>query len=166
MSSYAPLFAHVEGWQWRPDLIWYDNLRSFRSCSWYVQRLYTKYKGTNVLSLTDMAGVNITGAPDQNGLFASSVYDADNGRIYIKVINVSDSSQPVAVHFEGLKKKDSITGVEAVSFHSDDMDAENSLDDPFRIIPQTLPLDFSGDVLEVDVAPRTFMVYVLQKNRK
>ena len=26
MATYAPLFAHVEGWQWRPDLFWYDNL--------------------------------------------------------------------------------------------------------------------------------------------
>jgi alpha-L-arabinofuranosidase len=25
-ATYAPLFAHVEGWQWRPDLIWFDNL--------------------------------------------------------------------------------------------------------------------------------------------
>ena len=25
MASYAPLFAHVEGWQWTPDLIWFDN---------------------------------------------------------------------------------------------------------------------------------------------
>ena len=32
MATYAPLFAHVEGWQWRPDAIWFDNLpaRSFR----------------------------------------------------------------------------------------------------------------------------------------
>ena len=166
MSSYAPLFAHIEGWQWRPDLIWYDNLRSFRSCSWYVQRLYTKYKGTNVLALTDMNGVNVTGAPDQNGLFASSVYDAENDRIYIKVINVSDREQPVTVRLDGLRKKEYITGVEAVSFHSDDPDAENTLDQPLAIVPETLPLDFSSNVLDVTVSPETFMVYVLQVNRK
>ena len=166
MSSYAPLFAHIEGWQWRPDLIWYDNLRSFRSCSWYVQRLYTKYKGTNVLALTDMNGVNVTGAPDQNGLFASSVYDAENDRIYIKVINVSDREQPVTVRLDGLRKKEYITGVEAVSFHSDDPDAENTLDQPLAIVPETLPLDFSSNVLDVTISPETFMVYVLQVNRK
>ena len=70
MATYAPLFAHVEGWQWRPDLIWYDNLRSMRTCSWYVQNLYTTYKGTNVLSLT-MDGRNVTGADGQHALFAS-----------------------------------------------------------------------------------------------
>lgn len=37
MATYAPLFAHVEGWQWRPDLIWFDNLNSVRTCSYYVR---------------------------------------------------------------------------------------------------------------------------------
>ena len=51
MATYAPLFAHVEGWQWRPDMIWFDNLNSVRTVSYYVQQLYGHHKGTNVLSL-------------------------------------------------------------------------------------------------------------------
>ncbi len=160
MSSYAPLFAHIEGWQWRPDLIWFDNLRSFRSCSWYVQKLYMQYRGTNVLNLTDMQGANVTGS---DGISASSVYDVENGRIYIKVINVSDKAREVKVNFEGLRKKEVLSGVEAVSFHSDDPDAENTLDDPYKIVPETSPLDFTGKVLEVTVAPKTFMIYVIKK---
>ena len=160
MSSYAPLFAHVEGWQWRPDMIWFDNLRSFRSCSWYVQKLYMQYCGTNVLKLTDMEGANVTG---EDGIFASSVYDEDNGCIYIKVINVSDRPREVKVNFEGLRKKDILTGVEAVSFHCDDPDAENTLDEPYKIVPQTTSLDFEGKTLETTAAPKTFMVYVIRK---
>ena len=159
MSSYAPLFAHIEGWQWRPDLIWFDNLRSFRSCSWHVQKLYTQYSGTNVLKLTDMEGINVTGA---DGVFASSVYDADNGNIYIKVINVSDTARDVKINFEGLRKKDVLSGVEAVSFHCDDPDAENTLDEPDKIVPQTASLDFTGKALETVVAPKTFMIYVIK----
>lgn len=160
MSSYAPLFAHVEGWQWRPDLIWFDNLRSFRSCSWYVQKLYMQYAGTNVLKLTDMEGTNVTGA---EGIYASSVYDAENDRIYIKVSNVSDNAREVRINFEGLRKKEVLSGVEAVSFHSDDPDAENTLDEPYKIVPETSSLDFTGKALEVTVAPKTFMVYVIKK---
>ena len=163
MATYAPLFAHIEGWQWRPDMIWFDNLRSFRSCSWYVQKMYSQYKGTNVLTLTDMNGVNITGAEGQNGLFASSVLDASNGQIYVKVINTSDSAQPVRINFDGLKKGQTLKGVEAVSYHSDDLDADNTLDQPEKIVPVSAPLDFDGKVFEVSVAPKTFMVYVLQK---
>ena len=163
MATYAPLFAHVEGWQWRPDMIWFDNLRSFRSCSWYVQKMYSQYKGTNVLSLTDMNGVNITGAEGQNGLFASSVLDAANGQVYVKIINTSSVAQPVKISFDGLKKGQTLKGVEAVSYHSDDLDADNTLDQPEKIVPVSVPLEFDGKTLEVTVAPKTFMVYVLQK---
>lgn len=163
MATYAPLFAHIEGWQWRPDLIWFDNLRSFRSCSWYVQKLYSRYKGTDVLRLTDMEGKNITGAEGQNGLFASSVYDSANDCIYVKVINVSDEPRPVRISFEGLGRRHLLKGVEAVSYHSDDLDADNTLDQPERIVPESAPLDFEGKVLETTVAPKTFMVYVIQK---
>jgi alpha-L-arabinofuranosidase len=110
-----------------------------------------------------MAGANITGAEGQNGLFASSVYDAEKDRIYVKVINVSDEEQPVSINFEGLGKKQVLKGVEAVTFHSDDMDAENTLDNPYRIVPKTSSLDFEGRTLEVTVAPKTFMVYVIGK---
>ena len=40
MASYAPLFAHAEGWQWTPDLIWFDNLRSYGTPNYYVQKLF------------------------------------------------------------------------------------------------------------------------------
>ena len=60
-------------------------------------------------------------------------------------------------------RKDVLRGVSAVSYHSDDPDADNTLDQPEKVVPQTLPLDFEGKVLETDVAPKTFMVYVLQK---
>ena len=162
MATYAPLFAHVEGWQWRPDLIWFDNLRSFRSCSWYVQKLYSMYKGTNVLKLTDLNGVNLTGAEGQDGLFASAVYDSVCGRVYVKVVNVSDSPQAVSIRFDGLKKKAVLKGVEAVSFHSDDPDGENSLDEPMKIVPASEPLDFEGRVLETVVGVRTFVVLVVE----
>ena len=74
MATYAPLFAHVEGWQWRPDMIWFDNLNSVRTVSYYVQQLFATHKGTNVLSLT-MNKKPVTGAEGQNGLFASAVCD-------------------------------------------------------------------------------------------
>ena len=163
MATYAPLFAHVEGWQWRPDLIWFDNLRSMRSCSYYVQQLYTTYKGTNVLELKAEDGRNVTGADGQNGLFASSVLDAGNGRIYVKIANVSDSVQPVRIDFDGLRRKEVMKGVGIVTYHSDDPDADNTLDEPEKIVPKTAALDFEGRSLSTEISPKTFAVYVLEK---
>ena len=80
MATYAPLFAHVEGWQWRPDMIWFDNLNSVCTVSDYVQQLFATHKGTNVLSLT-MNKKPVTGAEGQNGLFASAVCDKNKNEI-------------------------------------------------------------------------------------
>jgi len=41
MASYAPLFAHVDAWQWTPNLIWFDNLASFGTPSYYAQQLFS-----------------------------------------------------------------------------------------------------------------------------
>jgi alpha-L-arabinofuranosidase len=49
MASYAPLFAHVDGWQWTPDLIWADNLRVLRTPNYQVQQLYMHHRGDVVL---------------------------------------------------------------------------------------------------------------------
>lgn len=40
MSSYAPLFARQGSVQWAPDLIWFDNHRSYGTPSYYVQAMY------------------------------------------------------------------------------------------------------------------------------
>ncbi len=52
MSSYAPLFAHVDGWQWRPDLIWFDNLSAFPTPDYHVQRLFSVNRGDVALPVT------------------------------------------------------------------------------------------------------------------
>jgi alpha-L-arabinofuranosidase len=49
MSSYAPLFGHEEAWQWRPNLIWFDNLSSYATPNYYVQQLFSKNRGDQVL---------------------------------------------------------------------------------------------------------------------
>ncbi len=100
MATYAPLFAHVDGWQWRPDMIWYDNLRSFRSCSYYVQQLFSLNKGSNVLSLT-WDGKPVEGLDNQLGLFASAVYEKSDNSIIVKVVNTSDKSQALNINLNG-----------------------------------------------------------------
>ena len=132
MATYAPLFAHVEGWQWRPDLIWYDNLNSFRTASWHVQQLYSAYKGQNVLKTT-MDGASVSGAEGQEGLFASSVIDG--GKVYVKVVNTTDGPRTVTLNFTGLKKSGNITPAERVRFTTDRLYEDNALDAPDRIAP-------------------------------
>ena len=158
MATYAPLFAHVEGWQWRPDLIWYDNLRSMRTCSWHVQQLYGQYKGSNALTLK-MDGRNVTGAEGQNGLFASAVKDGD--KLYVKVINTTDKEQPVVLNFTGLKKKQELKGIECIKLTSGNLYEDNDLDNPDKFAPVTVPFEASGNAIPATVEPYCFSIFVL-----
>ena len=160
MATYAPLFAHVRGWQWRPDLIWFDNLRSVRSCSWYVQQLYSLYKGSNVLSLT-WDGKPVTGAEGQQGLFASAVQDGS--LIYVKVANTSSSPQSLEFSFDGLKKAEVVKAVSRVVYTSPDPDADNTLDDPQAIIPRTRIFQGEGKAVTASIDPMSFNIFVFER---
>ncbi|MCR5312327.1 MAG: carbohydrate binding domain-containing protein, partial [Bacteroidaceae bacterium] len=160
MATYAPLFAHVEGWQWRPDAIWFDNLRSFNSCSYYVQQLYSLNKGTNMISLT-MNGKPVAGNSDQDGLFASAVYDKNTSEIIIKVVNVGDKAQDVTFNLKGMKKGSH--AAELITLHSDNLTAENTLEAPKSIIPQSSSLTIDAPSCGISVPARTFQIYKIKK---
>jgi len=162
MATYAPLFAHVEGWQWRPDMIWFDNLNSVRTTSYYVQQLYAQNKGTNVLPLT-MNKKNVMGAEGQNGLFASAVYDKDKNELIVKVANTSATIQPISLNFEGLKKQDVLSDGRCIKLRSIDLDKDNTLEQPFAIVPQETPVSIEGNVFTTELEPTTFAVYKFTK---
>ena len=159
MATPAPLFAHVEGWQWRPDQIWYDNTRCVRTTSYFVQQLYAMNKGTNVLKLT-MNNKAIAGNGDQDGLFASAVYDAADGTYVVKVVNTSDKEQDFSLQFKGLAKKKTVSSYKVTSLHADKDEAENTLDRPDRVLPKTIDGNKVGDSkVSLKLAPKTFYVY-------
>ena len=163
MATYAPLFAHVDGWQWRPDAIWFDNLRSFKSVSYYVQQLFAMNKGTNVLSLT-MQKQPVAGQPGQDGLFASSVFDGTTGEVIVKVVNTSDATQVISLNLLGVK---TATEAQTITLHSDNMDGENTLDRPDLIIPVQGSVAVTpgkkSATLNDELGPKTFRIYKVKK---
>ncbi|HYG21748.1 MAG TPA: alpha-L-arabinofuranosidase C-terminal domain-containing protein [Verrucomicrobiae bacterium] len=62
MSSYAPLFGHVDAWQWTPNLIWADNLRVQPTPNYYVQQLFSVNRGEMVLPVK-LVGVDVNSNP-------------------------------------------------------------------------------------------------------
>lgn len=158
MATYAPLFAHVDGWQWRPDMIWFDNLRSVKTVSYYVQQLYAQNKGTNVLPLT-MNGKPVTGADDQKGLFASAAWDEADKEIIVKIVNTSDESQPVKLNLNGLKKKETLNNGKLITLKSRDLEAENTLDNPNLIVPEESRISINGNILESHIDAHSFYIY-------
>ena len=162
MATYAPLFAHVDGWQWRPDMIWYDNTRMFKTVSYYVQQMYTCNKGTNVLPLT-MNGKAVAGQEGQDGLFASAVVDKQKGEVIVKVANTSDKTQEVTLNLNGLKGSRSAS---LTTLQCDNMDAENTLDNPNKIRPvettATCESKKNATVLSDKLPAKSFRMYKIK----
>lgn len=165
MATYAPLFAHVEGWQWRPDMIWFDNLKSVRSVSYYVQQLYAHNKGTNVVPLT-MNNKPVTGAEGQKGLFARAVWDKDSQSYIVKVVNTSDEAQPLSLTFAGMKKKEVLSKGVCIKLQSTDPDKDNTLDNPQAIVPVQTEVSAMGNAFDTQIEPKTFAVYKFVKTTK
>ena len=161
MTAYAPLFAHIEGWQWRPDLIWFDNLRMMRSSSYYVQQLYATNKGTHVLPLT-MNKKPVTGAEEQHGLFASAVWDADKQTIIVKVANTSDRAQSLTLNFAGMKKNVQLVDGKCITLHGED-DSENTLDNPMLIMPNEQPIVAEGQAYSAELGAQTVAIYSVRQ---
>ena len=159
MATYAPLFAHVDGWQWRPDMIWYDNLHSFRTCSWHVQSLYANNKGDNVLSLT-MNKKPVAGNDDQDGLFASAVYEKATNTVIVKVVNVGDKAQDVTLNLQGMKGSHEAT---RTVFTSPDLTAENSIEKPDLIKPTTASETVTAPNYSTTIPAKTFVMLRIKK---
>ena len=154
-ATYAPLFAHVDGWQWKPDLIWFDNLNSVRSANWYVQMLYGTHKGTNMLKVTEN-GANVEGS---NGLYASAVYDKIKKQYIVKVGNSAANAQQVTINLNGVKnvRKAQQTILKAAALTD-----ENTIDHPDRIVPTTTDITATGNTFTVSLPASSFSVFVFE----
>ncbi len=152
MATYAPLFAHVEGWQWRPDLIWMDNLTTVRTPNYYVQQLYGQNPGTHVLSLLE-GKKPVTG---QDGLCASAVYDKNTNGYIVKMTNTSTEPKEVAITFKGIK---SLGNGKVTTLHADRMDAANTIEKKNNVVPKTADVQADGNVLRTTIPAKTFAVY-------
>ena len=163
MSSPAPLFAHVDGWQWRPDQIWYDQTQMFKTVSYYVQQMYATNKGTHVLQLT-MDKKPVANQEGQNGLFASAAFDKDANEVIIKVVNTSKTEQPITLNLNGMSGQNT---AQTLTLSHKGMDDENSIQHPELITPKKGTVAVDGDKKKSFISDQlpamSFRIYRIKK---
>ena len=152
MSSYAPLFGHVDAWQWTPNMIWFDNLRSYGTPNYYVQKMFSINKGTRLLPiLIDGSSKN-----GQSDLYATASVSEDNGDVIVKLINTSSATEAAHINLAGAKAISKMG--KAIVLQTDDLKAENSLDQPTRVTPVEKSLQIPGNEFSYSLLPRSFTV--------
>jgi alpha-L-arabinofuranosidase len=115
-----------EGWQWTPDLIWFDNLRSFGTPNYYVQKLFSTQVETAILPVKIEQGAG-------KALFGGATRDEASGDVIIKLVNTQSAAVKADVNLAGMIGG-AYTGLAAV-LSSDDLKAVNSLDEPTKAAP-------------------------------
>ena len=156
MATYAPLFSHVDGWQWRPDMIWYDNLRVAKSASYHVQALYAQNKGTNVLPVKNSNFPK----KGEDGVLASAVWDKDKQEYIVKVVNTCNEPKNVRIVMNGPK---SFSEGSVIRLILDKYDLENTVDNPNAIEPIESKMESVGNSIQVQLPAKSFYVYKLKK---
>jgi alpha-N-arabinofuranosidase len=99
MTSYAPLFAHADGWQWTPDLIWFNNLQSYATPNYYVQKLFSNNKGSDLLRMYH----NKKSVSGQDKLYATAVKDSKNDEVIIKIVNTDSKEKTIEINPRNIK---------------------------------------------------------------
>jgi alpha-N-arabinofuranosidase len=135
LASYAPLFAHADAWQWTPDLIWVNNLTVVATPNYYVQQLFSRNRGDQVLP----ARINLSAEPASGPankspeLFASATRENAAGEIILKVVNAANSARDAEIRLEGVSSVGSRARV--VVLTSASATAVNSFDQPNNVAP-------------------------------
>jgi alpha-L-arabinofuranosidase len=79
LASYAPLLANKDYVQWQPDMIWFDNAKSWGSANYETQKLFMNNVGDEVVpstaSTTPTTSGPITGAVGLSTWATSAAYD-------------------------------------------------------------------------------------------
>jgi len=152
MASYAPLFAHVDGWQWTPDMIWVDNLNTYGTPNYYVQKMFSLNKGTNVVPMLN----NNHPLSGQDSLYASAAIDRNTNELIMKIVNASGKSQSRDIQVEGIKSLN--PNATLTILKSDKLDEVNSIAHPANVKPTEQNIKLKGKKITLALAPYSFTI--------
>lgn len=147
MASYAPLFAHVDAWQWTPDAIWFDNLRSYGTPNYYVQKVFANNVGSRIVPSMPQA---------ENDLYTSASIDDKTHELIVKVVNASPKERSTELRLGEVK-----VGKEAkvTTLASADLTAENNFDHPTNVSPKDSTIAVESSTIPVTLEANSVTVY-------
>jgi alpha-N-arabinofuranosidase len=147
MASYAPLLAHADAWQWKPDAIWFDNLRSFGTPNYYVQKVFANNVGTRIVPVTPQA---------EGGLYTSASLDERTHELIVKAINYSPNARTAEIRLNSMTPAGT---AKVITLQGADLTAENSFDHPTAVAPVSSTLEVKSGIIPVQLRPYSVTVY-------
>lgn len=155
LTSYAPLMAHADAYQWAPDMIWFNNLESYGTPNYYVQKLFATNPGTHVLKVTK----NDTPLTGQDNLYLSAVKDAHSKELIFKAVNTGNTSQTITINVEGgkLNRKGTV-----LTLQDDGLETFNTFEAPEKISPVSSEIKINRNQVKVELPSQSLSVIKLK----
>lgn len=147
LVSYAPLFLNVKDARWVPDLIHFDNHRSFGTPSYYAQMLFMHHRPDVTLP---------TSVEAAEQLYALAGKDRQRGEVILKIVNLGDE-RVVRIALNGATEVGE-TGTEIVLTSASDLD-QNTFETPRKVAPVTREIQLEGPAFSSRVAARSMTVF-------
>jgi len=160
MCSYAPLFSHIDAWQWRPDLIWFDNLNTVATPNYYIQKLFSTNKGTDVVKILE----DDKAIAGKDSLYASAVIDKQKNELIIKMVNNSPASQIIELNLTGIK----LAKVDATlqTLATNDLNSYNKLSELEKLKPGEKKIPIKVNKFNQTLLPYSLTVLKIPFNTK
>jgi len=131
-------------------MIWFDNLRSYGTPNYYVQKMFSANRGTRQLPLL-LDGSTKNG---QQELYTSASLAEGTGEVIVKVVNTSSAAKEVRIILAGAG---GVRNATAFVLQNDDLKAENSLDQPTKLSPVAQQVPASSE-FSYKFLPHSFTV--------
>lgn len=146
MTCYAPLLARVGGFQWYPDMIWFDEKSVYRTPNYHVQQMYAQHRGDYLAEYTHQ---------DDAGLYTTASWRED-GTIILKVVNPGDASVAGSITFPGDRAQVRSTVL------TGKLEDVNTLSEPDKVHPVTGACSAANGAFDWDFQPRSVTMLMIQ----
>lgn len=159
MVSYAPLFVNENDRKWNPDAIVFNSNQVYGISSYWVQTFFKESSGALLLDSSLQAH-------SEAHIYASTIswMEPKEKRTYItiKVVNYESTTVKVTISLKGVDLKSLQLSKQTV-LTTDDLEAENTFENPNKLVPQTSSVkgEIKGNEIEVEVQPYSFTAFDL-----
>jgi alpha-L-arabinofuranosidase len=133
-------------------MIWVDNLRIYGTPNYYVQKLFSVNKGTNVVSLLE----NEKTLSGQDSLYASAVIDKKTNELIVKIVNVSGQPKSRDIQIDGVRKLSENAAITVLK--ANELGDMNSFTDPTKVAPVEQAFKIKSKKVSLPLAPYSFTV--------
>jgi alpha-L-arabinofuranosidase len=159
MSSYAPLFFHVNDIQWPVNMIGFDSSRVALRTSYYVQKMLAWNRPDEILQTQVAPASN----PKDAEVFATAGLARKTGDVLVRVVNRAAAPRTMKIHIQGVAGIGSRARVTTLSH--DDPTAENTVDFPDAVLPVESTFDGAGAEFTYVFRPYSFTLLRLASEK-